>query len=96
MSDKVFAVQFKNIHTDVYSLAIFSARSKAQWFFEYLDDNADLPEMDLLGVHLSSLIEIKEIDARKAPDVYPFGDYDEGTPLEYCNLPFNNIPAIYN
>lgn len=93
MSDKYFAVQFRCMHTAIHSVAVFSAMNQAEEFFQFIEKNEELPEEH--QVDTSSLETINEINFRDIPHVFPFGDYEEGLPLEYCNL-YNNIPAVYN
>ncbi len=93
MSDKYFAVQFRSMHTAIHNVAVFTAMNQAQDFFSFIDNNAKMPEEG--EVDMSSLQDIHEINFRDVPDIYPFGDYEEGLPLEYCNLPENNNPDVY-
>jgi len=94
MSDKYFAVQFRSMQSAIHSVAVFTAMNQAQDFFSFIENNAKMPEE--FEVDTSSLQTIDEIHYNSPPDVFPFGDYDEGLPLEYCNLPDNNIPDVYN
>lgn len=94
MSDKFFGVQFRSMHTAIHSVAVFSAMSQAQQFFAYINQFDEMPIENLLD--LSSICATEEINYRDPPDVYPFGDYDEGLPLELVNNPVNTIPDVYN
>jgi len=94
MSDKFFAVQFRSMHTAIHNVAVFTVMSQAQEFFEYINEFEEAPEP--FEVDVSSLESVDEINFRNPPDVFPFGDYDNGLPLEYMNNPVNTIPDVYN
>ena len=94
MSDKYFSVQFRSMHTAIHSVAVFTAMNQADDFFKFINANENLPEE--WEVDMSSLEGIYEINFRNPPDVFPLGDYEEGLPLELCNVPCNTIPDVYN
>lgn len=94
MSDKYFAVQFRSMHTAIHSVAVFTAMNQADAFFSFVNKHEELP--DDIDVDMSSLEGVYEINFRNPPDVFPFGDYEDGLPLEYCNNPDNTIPDAYN
>jgi tRNA(Leu) C34 or U34 (ribose-2'-O)-methylase TrmL len=94
MSDKYFAVQFRSMHTAIHSVAVFTAMNQAQDFFDFINSEERLPEEYELD--MSSLEAIEEINFRNPPDIFPFGEYNLGLPLEYMNNPVNTIPDAYN
>lgn len=93
MSDKYFGVQFRSMHTAIHSVAVFTAMNQADDFFNFIKNTEEMPTGDELNT--SSLEAIYEINSRDVPDVYPFGNYEDGAPLEMCNVPCNTIPDVY-
>ena len=79
---KLYAVQFRSMHTAIHSIAIFEDRTTAVWLLNVLNNDEEFPEIDLN-------MELMEINFRNPPTEH------DGYKLKYVNNCVNSIPDVY-
>ncbi len=65
MSDQFYAVQYRNMHTAIHHVAIFSLEQKAQEFHMYIEENVEQPPESFFEP-LNFIVDY-EIDHRDPP-----------------------------
>ena len=91
MSDQFYAVQFRSMQTAIHNIAVFSLESEAQWFFDLIDVNKEIPED--YQYPENSFVGIQEINFRDKP--YEAFDME----ILYINewkKNMDHVPDVYN
>lgn len=95
MSDKLYAVEFRSMHTAIHNIAVFSLESVAAEFFNFINYAENLPSEIEFEFDPRNFVGIYEINfRRKSHEV-------GGVPIIYVNdvdnrEPYNTVPDVYN
>jgi hypothetical protein len=89
MSDQFYAVQYRNMHTAIHEIAIFSLEQQAKDLLKAITRYEELHPVLSFEELYSSFVDSFEIDFHEPP--YEYG----GVELLYVNDPVNTIPDVY-
>jgi hypothetical protein len=98
MSDKLYAMQYRSMHTAIHNIVIFSAEKTAKELFDYVQSTLNMPEVFEEFDNPKNFINHFEIDYRNPPTRYEY-DNDAalfGLELVYVNYPEGWVPDVYN
>ncbi len=93
MSDQFYAVQFRSMHNACHSIAVFSLEEKAQEFFDFIDNNENMPEEYEMEFEDSWFVGMAEINHRQPPvefqemEILYMHEWDKNK---------GHIPDVYN
>ena len=98
MSDKLYAVQYRSMHTAIHNVIIFSAEKTAVELFDYIQSTLNMPEEFEEFNNPKNFVNHFEIDYRNPPVRY---DYELdlalfGLEIIYVNYPEGYVPDVYN
>ncbi len=88
MSDTLYAVQFRSMHTAIHNIAVFDVESLAKKLFDFVKETNEIPEDCFFDS--TSFVDLYEIDFRNPPT------HHKDCELSYVNNPTNTIPDAYN
>jgi len=89
MSDHFYAVQYRNMHTAIHEVAIFSLEQQAIDMLEMIKRDEEFHPAFVIEDAFSSYVDLIEINFRNPPHHY------NDVKLQYVNDPVTSIPDVY-